>query len=65
MADKPISPVDKKAIHKSIVDLENQLNALLPHINTATTAFGDEANLQSRATDLRNKLAAAKAAYAA
>lgn len=55
--------VDKKAVLKQIKDLEDQLAAIQPHVNTAVAAFGDTAGLTQRTTDLRNALAKAKAAY--
>lgn len=57
--------VDKKLVLKQIKELQQQLDALQPHINTSTAAFGDDAGLAQRAMDLRNKLAAAQAAYGA
>lgn len=65
MAGNQSAPVDRAAVLKNIQALKKQLDALSPHINAATTGFGDENGLQARYTALKNALAKAEAAYSA
>lgn len=57
--------VDKTAVIKELKSQLAKLDQLQPHINQAVTAFGDQNDMAARATELRNKITAALAAYSA
>lgn len=54
-----------KEIHQNLTELEKKLNTLEPLINKAQTAFGGLEQTQKSITDLRNRIAQAKAVYGA
>lgn len=69
MTPSPVPPIEglpsNKEIHQNLTDLEKRLNTLEPLINKAQTAFGGLTETQKAISDLRNRIAQAKAVYGA
>lgn len=65
MATQNDSPVNESEVRKNLKNLDAQIDALLPHLNKAHTAFGGLEDQLATLTDLKNKVAKARAIYGA
>ena len=58
-------PVDEAAVKKNLKTLDAQVDALMPHLNKAQTAFGGLDEHVATLTELKNKIAKARSVYGA
>lgn len=63
MAKVTTSPVDEAAVKSGLKQVSDAIDALMPHVNKAQTAFGGLDAHVDALTDLKNKVAKARSVY--
>jgi len=63
MAKTTQSPVDEAAVKAGLKQVSDAIDQLMPHVNKAQSAFGGLDEHIAALTDLKNKVAKARAVY--